>query len=153
MQRPRLSVAMRDNWRHLQRVYGLEFDPQEHDFSPPRRAPSLDSLINSSEGAASSADASAPEDSDSGADTRGDLDPPRRKINSDKAKKCPQSFSSSSSGHMETIHEESMEPKVSVKAILARFENLTEKTDTQVSRAESWFSVLLLYFSGFEYAK
>ncbi|CAH2231979.1 jg4040 [Pararge aegeria aegeria] len=124
MQRPRLSVAMRDNWRHLQRVYGLEV---EDDFSPPRRAPSLDSLINSSEGAASSADASAPEDSDSGADTR-DPDPVRRKNKSDR-KKCPQSFSSSSSGHMETIHEETTEPKVSVKEILARFENLKEKID------------------------
>lgn len=120
MQRPRLSAAMRDNWRHLQRVYGLEVDD---DFPPPRRAPSLDSLINSSEGAASSAEASAPEDSDSGADTR-DPEPIRRH------KKCPQSFSSSSSGHMETIHEETTEPKVSVKEILARFENLKEKTDT-----------------------
>ncbi|OWR53588.1 myosin xv [Danaus plexippus plexippus] len=118
MPRPRLSTAMRDNWRHLQRVYGLEV---EDDFHPPRRAPSLDSLINSSEGASSN-DASAPEDSDSGADTR-DPEPSRRK-------KCPQSFSSSSSGHMETIHEETTEPKVSVKEILARFENLTEKTDS-----------------------
>lgn len=125
MQRPRLSAAMRDNWRHLQRVYGLEV---EDDFAPMRRAPSLDSLINSSEGAASSADASAPEDSDSGADTR-DPDPVRRK---NKPKKCPQSYSSSSSGHMETIHEETTEPKVSVKEILARFENLTEKIDGQV---------------------
>lgn len=124
MQRPRLSAAMRDNWRHLQRVYGLEVND---DFPPPRRAPSLDSLINSSEGAASSENASAPEDSDSGADTR-DPEPMRRKN-----KKCPQSFSSSSSGHMETIHEETTEPKVSVKEILARFENLKEKSDiTQV---------------------
>ncbi|CAH2106113.1 unnamed protein product [Euphydryas editha] len=123
MQRPRLTAAMRDNWRHLQHVYGLEV---EDEFPPPHRAPSLDSLINSSEGAASSADASAPEDSDSGADTR---DPePVRRMNPER-KKCPQSFSSSSSGHMETIHEETTEPKVSVKEILARFENLTEKTD------------------------
>lgn len=135
MQRPRLSVAMRDNWRHLQRVYGLE--PDYREFSPPRRAPSLDSLINSSEGAASSADASAPEDSDSGADTRGEPDPPRRKT--DRSKKCLQTYSSSSSGHMETIHEETMEPKVSVKEILARFENLTEKIDTQVSSAVLWY--------------
>lgn len=114
---------MRDNWRHLQRLYGLEL---EDEYPPPRRAPSLDSLINSSE-APSSNDASAPEDSDSGADTR-EPEPPRKK-NQDR-KKCPQSYSSSSSGHMETIHEETMEPKVSVKEILARFENLTEKTDT-----------------------
>ncbi|CAF4869819.1 unnamed protein product [Pieris macdunnoughi] len=108
MHRPRFNTAMRDNWRQLQR---------EFDDDVIKRAPSLDSLINSSE--ASSLDASA-DDSDSGADTR---DPePRRK-------KCPQSYSSSSSGHMETIHEETTEPKVSVKAILARFENLTEKTD------------------------
>lgn len=128
MQRPRLSLAMRDNWRHLQRLYGLDLDCD--DYSPPRRAPSLDSLINSSEGAVSSADASAPEDSDSGADTRADPEPPRRKAHSnpDRIKKCPQSFSSSSSGHMETIHEETTEPKVSVKEILARFENLTENT-------------------------
>lgn len=128
MQRPRLSLAMRDNWRHLQRLYGLDLDCD--DCSSPRRAPSLDSLINSSEGAASSADASAPEDSDSGADTRGDPEPARRKLhsNQERIKKCPQSFSSSSSGHMETIHEETTEPKVSVKEILARFENLTENT-------------------------
>ncbi|KAJ2939727.1 hypothetical protein O0L34_g17920 [Tuta absoluta] len=127
MQRPRLTLAMRDNWRHLQRLYGLEFDCEDYSpSSPPRRAPSLDSLINSSEGAASSADASAPEDSDSGADTR---DPEPRKKCETRPKKCPQSFSSSSSGHMETIHEETTEPKVSVKEILARFENLTEKTD------------------------
>ncbi|CAG4975497.1 unnamed protein product [Colias eurytheme] len=110
MQRPRLDTAMRDNWRNLQRT----FDTDEL-----RRAPSLDSLINSSD--ASSLDVSA-DDSDSGADTR---EEPRRK-------KCPQSYSSSSSGHMETIHEETTErsePKVSVKEILARFENLTEKTD------------------------
>uniref|UniRef100_A0A2A4K4P4 Unconventional myosin-XV n=1 Tax=Heliothis virescens TaxID=7102 RepID=A0A2A4K4P4_HELVI len=131
MQRPRLSLAMRDNWRHLQRLYGLELDCD--DCSPPRRAPSLDSLINSSEGAVSSADASAPEDSDSGADTRNDPEPPRRKAHSnpERIKKCPQSFSSSSSGHMETIHEETTEPKVSVKEILARFENLTENTQVQ----------------------
>ncbi|CAG9785915.1 unnamed protein product [Diatraea saccharalis] len=131
MPRPRLSLAMRDNWRHLQRLYGFEVDYD--DCVPPRRAPSLDSLINSSE-AASSADASAPEDSDSGADTRHDPDPPRKQYtytNPDRIpKKCPQSFSSSSSGHMETIHEETTEPKVSVKEILARFENLTEKTDS-----------------------
>lgn len=131
MQRPRLSLAMRDNWRHLQRLYGLELDCD--DCEPPRRAPSLDSLINSSEGAASSADASAPEDSDSGADTRADPEPPRPRKNYSNpdriTKKCPQSFSSSSSGHMETIHEETMEHKVSVKEILARFENLKEKTD------------------------
>ncbi|CAB3253167.1 unnamed protein product [Arctia plantaginis] len=134
MPRPRLSLAMRDNWRHLQRLYGLDLDID--DCLPPRRAPSLDSLINSSEGATSSIDASAPEDSDSGADTRADSDPPRRKTSSnpDRIKKCPQSFSSSSSGHMETIHEETMEPKVSVKEILARFENLTEKIDTQVNQ-------------------
>lgn len=133
MPRPRLSLAMRDNWRHLQRLYGLDLDLD--DISPPRRAPSLDSLINSSEGAVSSIDASAPEDSDSGADTRADPDPPRRKSsNPERIKKCPQSFSSSSSGHMETIHEETMEPKVSVKEILARFENLTEKIDTQVNQ-------------------
>lgn len=141
MQRPRLSLAMRDNWRHLQRLYGLDLDCE--DCEPPRRAPSLDSLINSSEGAASSADASGPEDSDSGADTRGDPEPTRRKSypNADRiAKKCPQSFSSSSSGHMETIHEETTEPKVSVKEILARFENLTEKPETttaQVIRSDS----------------
>lgn len=117
MQRPRLSHAMRDNWRHLHRMYALE-----QDSPPPQRAPSLDSLINSSEGALSSADASNPEDSDSGADTR-DPEPTGAR------KKCPQSYSSSSSGHMETIHEETTEPKVSVKEILARFENLTEKTD------------------------
>lgn len=132
MQRPRLSLAMRDNWRHLQRLYGLDLDCE--DYSPPRRAPSLDSLINSSEGAASSADASGPEDSDSGADTRADPDyndPPRqRKYSNNDRKKCPQSYSSSSSGHMETIHEETTEPKVSVKEILARFENLTEKPET-----------------------
>lgn len=119
MQRPRLSVAMRDNWRHLQRLYGLELDCE--DCPPPRRAPSLDSLINSSEGA-SSGD-TAPEDSDSGADTRADPEPRPR---NDRIKKCPQSYSSSSSGHMETIHEETTEPKVSVKEILARFENLTD---------------------------
>lgn len=130
MQRPRLSLAMRDNWRHLQRLYGLELDCEDCEpRSPPRRAPSLDSLINSSEGAPSSADASAPEDSDSGADTR-DPEPSRRKSDVRVPKKCPQSYSSSSSGHMETIHEETTEPKVSVKEILARFENLTEKTDT-----------------------
>lgn len=128
MQRPRLSLAMRDNWRHLQNVYGLDIESEE--FAPLRRAPSLDSLINSSEGAASSADASA--DSDSGADTRAEPEPPRRKINHERIKKCPQSYSSSSSGHMETIHEETTEPKVSVKEILARFENLKEKSDAQV---------------------
>lgn len=127
MQRPRLSLAMRDNWRHLQRVCGLDLDSDEF---PPGRAPSLDSLINSSEGAASSADASA--DSDSGADTRAEPEAPRRKISNERLKKCPQSYSSSSSGHMETIHEETTEPKVSVKEILARFENLTEKCDAQV---------------------
>lgn len=135
MHRPRLSLAMRDNWRHLQRLYGLE--PECGDCAPVRRAPSLDSLINSSD-AASSADAST--DSDSGADTRLERDPPRRKSLPDRitAKKYPQSFSSSSSGHMETIHEETAEPKVSVKEILARFENLTDKTDVpqQVKRLQ-----------------
>lgn len=130
MQRPRLTLAMRDNWRHLQRLYGLELECEDCEpRSPPPRAPSLDSLINSSEGAPSSADASAPEDSDSGADTR-DPEPSRRKSEVRVPKKCPQSYSSSSSGHMETIHEETTEHKVSVKEILARFENLTEKTDT-----------------------
>lgn len=38
-------------------------------------------------------------------------------------------FSTGSSGPMETIIEESSEPKVSVREILARFENLSEKTD------------------------
>ncbi|GBP29207.1 hypothetical protein EVAR_20569_1 [Eumeta japonica] len=133
MHRPGLSHAMRDNWRHLQRLYGLDGLETCEDCERPRRAPSLDSLINSSEGAASSADASAPEDSDSGADTRAEPDPPKpiKKIYPERPKKCPQSYSSSSSGHMETIHEESTEPKVSVKEILARFENLTEKTDVQ----------------------
>lgn len=123
MQRPRLSSAMRDNWRHLQRLYGFDFDEQ------PKRTASLDSLINSSEGAVSSADASAT-DSDSGADTR-DPEPKEVKKLLDRMtnKKYSQSYSSSSSGHMETIHEETTEPKVSVKEILARFENLTEKTD------------------------
>ncbi|VVC86542.1 unnamed protein product [Leptidea sinapis] len=48
--------------------------------------------------------------------------------------RCPHTCSSSSSsGHMETIHEETTEPKVSVKEILARFENLTDNIDcTQV---------------------
>lgn len=153
MQRPRLSLAMRDNWRHLQRLYGLEA-LQECDYPdrPPERAPSLDSLINSSEGAASSADASAPEDSDSGADTRAEPDPPRQRKTSGHSnvdrisKKCPQSFSSSSSGHMETIHEETTEPKVSVKEILARFENLTEKPDTSVQPPQQQLQVMLLYF-------
>lgn len=125
---PRLSIAMRDNWKHLQRLYGLENDCNDCER---QRAPSLDSLINSSDGAVSSADASAHEDSDSGADTR-DPEPARRSRNletPEKTKKFAQSFSSSSSGHMETIHEESTEPKVSVKEILARFENLTEKPD------------------------
>lgn len=139
MQRPRLSHAMRDNWRHLQRMYGLELERED---SPPRRAPSLDSLINSSDGAPSSADASNPEDSDSGADTR-DPEPSRARKVERSTKKCPQSLSSSSSGHMETIHEETSEPKVSVKEILARFENLTEKTDSVQVESErvstSWF--------------
>lgn len=38
-------------------------------------------------------------------------------------------FSTGSSGPMETIIEESTEPKVSVREILARFEHLSEKTD------------------------
>ncbi|XP_050682960.1 unconventional myosin-XV [Leptidea sinapis] len=48
--------------------------------------------------------------------------------------RCPHTCSSSSSsGHMETIHEETTEPKVSVKEILARFENLTDNIDcTQI---------------------
>lgn len=42
------------------------------------------------------------------------------------------SFSTGSSGPMETIIEEISEPKVSVKEILARFENLSEKSDVPV---------------------
>lgn len=143
---PRLATSMRDSWSQLHKLYNIE---QPCEQCTPKRSVSLDSLINSSECAFSSGDASTT-DSDSGADTRLEPDPPRVRRNSypDRLvpKKYPQSYSSSSSGHMETIHEETVfvEPKVSVKEILARFENLTEKCDSPQVRLESLFTIEII---------
>lgn len=65
------------------------------------------------------------------------------------------SLSSGSVGRMETIVEEPIEAKVSVKEILARFETLRESAEVNcrgeslsLARASVWASVLMLIWSG-----